>query len=176
MSLDETDKIENLLEVNIHVFGSNKKFDSKKIIRKSKSDFDKDLDLLLIDNIKYYILIKDINKFISNKSHVIKSCRNCLNVFYSEIKYKDHIEYCINRKLKKLMAPFKKYMKFENLKNCILYNWVIHCDFECVIDPITKEHHFISGGYYLECRNEKFRKKLQNFYDLNKYTISPVKE
>ena len=88
------DKIENLLKVYIHIFGCNKKFNSKKIIRKSKSDFDKDLDLLLIDDIKHYILIKNINKFISNNSHFIKTCRNCLNVFYSEIKYKDHIEYC----------------------------------------------------------------------------------
>ena len=91
VSLDELDKIENLLKVNIHIFGCNKKFNSKKIIRKSKSDFDKDLDLLLIDDIKHYILIKNINKFISDNSHVIKTCRNCLNVFYSEIKYKDHI-------------------------------------------------------------------------------------
>ena len=51
VSLDELDKIENLLECNIHIFGCNKKFNSKKIIGKSKSDFDKDLDLLLIDNI-----------------------------------------------------------------------------------------------------------------------------
>ena len=116
VTLDELDKIEKLLEVNIHIFGCNKKFNSKKIIRKSKSNFDKDLDLLLIDDIKHYTLIKDINKFISNNSHVIKSCRNCLNVFYSEIKYKDHIEYFINRKPKKLMPPFRKYMKFENLK------------------------------------------------------------
>ena len=29
-SLDELDKIENLLEVNIHIFGCNKKFNSKK--------------------------------------------------------------------------------------------------------------------------------------------------
>ena len=57
-------------------FGCNKKFNSKKIIRKRKSDFDKDLYLLLMDDIKHYILIKDINKFISNNSHVIKSCRN----------------------------------------------------------------------------------------------------
>ena len=71
VSLDELDKIENLLQVNIHIFGCNKKFNSKKIIRKSKSDFDKDLDLLLIDDIKNYILIKNINKFISNNSHVI---------------------------------------------------------------------------------------------------------
>ena len=107
VSLDELDKIENLLEVNIHIFGCNKKFNSKKIIRKSKSDFDKDLDLLLIDDIKHYILIKNINKFISDNSHVIKTCRNCLNVFYSEIKYKDHIEYCKFRKPKKLMPSFK---------------------------------------------------------------------
>ena len=84
----------------------------EKIIRKSKSDFDKDLDLLLIDDVKHYILIKNINKFISDNSHVIKTCRNCLNIFYSEIKYKVHIEYCKFRKPKKLMLPFKKYMKF----------------------------------------------------------------
>ena len=95
---------------------------------------------------------------------------------FSEIKYKDHIEYCINRKPKKLIAPFKKYMQFENLKNCILNNWVIHSDFKCIIDSITKEHLFIAGGYYLECRNEKLSKKVQTFYDLNKNTISLVKE
>ena len=137
ISLDELDKIEKLLELDIHIFGCNKKFNSKKIIRKSKLNFDKDLDLLLIDDIKHYILIKNIDKFISDNSHVIKSCRNCLNVFYSEIKYKDHIEYCKFRKPKKLMPSFKKYMKFENLKNCILNNWIIHSDFECTIDPIT---------------------------------------
>ena len=176
VSLDELDEIEKLLEVNIHIFGCNKKFNNKKIIRKSKSDFDKDLDLLLIDDIKHYILIKNINKFVSDNSHVIKTCQNCLNVFYSEIKYKDHIEYCKFRKAKKLMPSFKKYMKFENLKNCILNNWIIHSDFECTIDPTTKEHEFIAGGYFLECRNNNFSKKVQTFYDLKEYTISLVKE
>ena len=32
VSLDELDKIENLLECNIHIFGCNKKFDSKKLL------------------------------------------------------------------------------------------------------------------------------------------------
>ena len=176
VSFNELDKIANLLKVNIHIFGCNKKFNSKRIIRKSKSDFDKDLDLLLIDDIKHYILIKNINKFISDNSYVIKTCGNCLNVFYSEIKYKDHIEYCNFRKPKKLMPSFEKYMKFENLKNCILNNWIIHSDFECIIDPITKEHEFIAGGYYLECRNNKFSKKVQTFYDLKEYTIFLIKE
>ena len=74
------------------------------------------------------------------------------------------------------MPSFKKYMKFENLKNCILSNWIIHSDFECIIDPITKEHSFVSEGYYLECRNNKFSKKVQTFYDLKEYTISLIKE
>ena len=56
ISLDELDEIENLLEVNIHIFGCNKKFNSKKIIRKSTSNFDKDLNLLLIDEIKHLSL------------------------------------------------------------------------------------------------------------------------
>ena len=116
VSLDELDKKENLLKVNIHIFGCNKEFNSKKMIRKSKSDFDKDLDLLLIDDIKRYILIKNINKFISDNSHVIKTCRNCLNVFYSELKYKEHVEYCRFRKPKKLMPSFKNICNLKILK------------------------------------------------------------
>ena len=152
------------------MFGCNKEFNGKKIIRKSLKNFSKDLDLLLVDNINHYILIKDINKFISNNSHVVKSCRNCLNSFYSEGKYKFHIEYCKNRKPKKLLPNFKKYMQFENLKNCIKRNWIIHSDFECVIDPNTKEHKFISGGYLLECKNQKYSKNIQTFYNLEEYT------
>ena len=117
VSLDEIDDIENFFECNIHVFGCDKKLNSKKIIRKSLKNYSKDLDLLLIDGINHYILIKDINIFIGNNSHIVKSCRNCLNSFYSEQKYKFHIEYCKNRKPKKLLPSFKKYMHFENFKN-----------------------------------------------------------
>ena len=108
--------------------------------------------MLLVDGINHYVLIKDIKKFISNNSHVVKSCRNCLNSFYSLDKYNFHIEYCKNRKPKKLLPSFKKCMQFENLKNCILKNWIIHSDFECIIDPNTKEHKFISGGYLLQSK------------------------
>ena len=34
VSLDEIDKMENLLKVNIHIFGCNKKFNSKKLLEK----------------------------------------------------------------------------------------------------------------------------------------------
>ena len=100
----------------------------------------------------------------------MKCCRNCLNVFYSEEKFKFHIEYCKNRKPKRLLPSFKKYMIFENLKNFIRANWMIQSDFECIIDPITKEHEFISGGFYIECKNEKYSKNVQTFYNLEEYT------
>ena len=67
-------------------------------------------------------------------------------------------------------------MQFENLKNCILKNWIIHSDFECIIDPNTREHQFISGGYLLECKNQKYSKNIQTFYNLEEYTKSLYNE
>ena len=172
VSLDEIDNIEDLLKCNVHIFGCNKKLYSKKIIRKSSKTYNKDLDLLLIDGIDYYILIKSINLFIGDNSHIMKVCRNCLNVFYSESKYNFHINYCEKREAKRIMPTFKKYMEFENLKNCIKTNWIIHSDFECIINNVTKEHTFISGRYLLECKNNKYSKDIQSFYNLEEYAKS----
>ena len=37
VSLDELDKIENLLKVNIYIFGCNMKFNSKKLLKNQRS-------------------------------------------------------------------------------------------------------------------------------------------
>ena len=74
--------------------------------------------------------------------------------------------------LKDYYLALKKHMFFENLKNCIKSNWLIHSDFECVIDPITKQHTFIAGGYYIECKNEKYSINIQTFFNLEEYTKS----
>ena len=116
------------------------------------------------------MLIKNINIFIGNNSHIVKSCRNCMNVFYSKTKYNFHLEYCKSRKAQHLMPSFKKYVFFENLKNCIKSNWLIHSDFECIINPLTKEHIFISGGYYIECKIKKYSKDIRIFFNLEEYT------
>ena len=47
---------------------------------------------------------------------------------------------------------------------------MIQSDFECIIDPLTKEHKFVSGGFYTECKNEKYSKNVQTFYNLEEYT------
>ena len=44
VSICEIDGIEGFLECNIHIFGCNKEFSSKKIIRKTLKNYDKDLD------------------------------------------------------------------------------------------------------------------------------------
>ena len=67
-------------------------------------------------------------------------------------------------------------MYFEDLKNCIKRNWIIHSDFECIINPNTKEHEFILGGYLLECKNDKYSKSVQTFYNLQEYTKSLYNE
>ena len=65
--------------------------------------------------------------------------------------------------LKKLMPSFKKYMKFENLKNCILNNWIIHSDFECTIDPITKDIRLLQEDIFWNVGIIKLVKKFKLF-------------
>ena len=35
---------------------------------------------------------------------------------------------------------------------------------------MTKEHTFISGGFYIECKNKKYSKDVQTFFNLEEYT------
>ena len=121
-------------------------------------------------------MIKNINIFIGGNSHIVKSYRNCLNIFYSKSKYNFHLAYCKNRKAQKLIPNYKKYMVFDNLKGFIKSKWLTHSDFECVIDPILKEHTFIAGVYYIECKVKKFSKDAQSFFSLEEYTKSLYNE
>ena len=94
--------------------------------------------------------------------------QNLFNTFYSEIKYNDHMSYCKTRKPQKLMPSNEKYIKFNKLQNCMLNNFVIYSDFECIIDK-NNEHKFILGGYLVKCRNDEFSKPVQVFDNLDDY-------
>ena len=61
-------------------------------------------------------------------------CRTCLNIFYSENKYNDHINYCKTRKPRRLLPSHEKYIKFNKLQNFMLNNFTIYSDFECIMD------------------------------------------
>ena len=66
------------------------------------------------------------------------------------------------------MLSNEKYIKFNKLQNCMLNNLIIYSDFECIIDK-NNEHRFISGGYLVKCRNDKFSKSVQIFDNLDDY-------
>ena len=170
VSISEIDKIEKKLQVNINVFSCNKNYKNKNPVRKSRENYGKTLDLLLIEGINHYIIIKNIHCFLSNRGNEknIFVCRTCLNIFYSENKYNEHINYCKTRKPQRLMPPNDKHIKFNKLQNCMLNNFVIYSDFECIIDK-NNEHKFISGGYLVKCRNNEFTKPVKIFNDLDDY-------
>ena len=170
VSISEIDKIEKKLKVNVNVFSCNKNYKNKNPVRKSRENYDKILDLLLIEGINHYIIIKNLHCFLtdrcSEKDNFI--CRTCLNIFYSENKYNDHINYCKDRKPQRLMPSNEKYIKFNKLQNCMLNNFIIYSDFECIIDK-NNEHKFVSGGYLVKCRNDKFTKPVRLFDNLDDY-------
>ena len=170
VSISEIDKIEKKLKVNVNVFSCNKNYKNKNPVRKSRENYDKILDLLLIEEINHYIIIKNLYCFLtdrcSEKDNFI--CRICLNIFYSEIKYNERMNYCKTRKPQRLMPSNEKHIKFNKLQNCVLNNFVLYSDFECIIDK-NNEHKFISGGYLVKCRNDKFTKPVQIFDDLDDY-------
>ena len=170
VSINEIDKIEKKLQVNVNVFSCDKKYKNKNPVRKSRTDYDRTLDLLLIEGINHYIIINNIHCFLSNRGNEkdVFVCRTCLNTFYSENKYNEHMNYCKNRKPQRLMPANDKHIKFNKLQNCMLNNFIIYSDFECIIDK-NNEHKFISGGYLVKCRNDKFTKPVQLFDNLDDY-------
>ena len=170
VSINEMNKIEKKLEINVNVFSCNKSYKNKNSVRKSKENYDKILNLLLIEDINHYIIIKNLHCFLTNictmKDNFI--CRTCLNIFCSENKYNDHINYCKTRKPQRLLPSNDKYIEFNKLRNCMLNNFTIYSDFECIIDKNNKLK-FISGGYLVKCRNDKFTKLVQIFNNLDDY-------
>ena len=129
-------KLKKKLEININVFLCNKNYKNKNLIRKSKENYDKILDLLLIENINHYIIIKNLHCFLISKCTERDNfiCRTCLNIFYSKNKFNDNITYCKTRKPQRLMPSNQKCIKFSKLQNSMLNNFTIYSDFECIIN------------------------------------------
>ena len=163
--------------MNINVFSCNKNYKNKNPVRKSEDNYDKILNLLLMEDINHYIIIKNLHCFLTSmctmKDNFI--CRTCLNISYSENKYNDHINYCETRKPQRLLQAKEKYIKFNKLQNGMLNNFTIYSDFECIIDK-NNEHKFISGGYLVKCKNDKFTKSVQIFDDLDDYRENLINE
>ena len=132
---------------------------------------------MLFEN--HYMNIKRIylsfNPDVKNKTYF---CRNCCNIFYSEIKYNDHMQFCQTNKPMILLPSKNKYLQFRNIKNTIQHNFIAFADIESYmlylkIKNIYNHKHLMSV-YYLHCLNEKYSKKCQLFDKLEDFIDSLI--
>ena len=171
VKIKDLNQIENLLETNIYVYSCDKNLKNKTPIYKSDKNYEKYLDLLLFEN--HYMNIKRIYLFfnpdLKNRKYF---CRNCCNVFYSEIRYNDHIKFCQTNKPMILLPSKNKYLEFKSLENTIQHNFIVFCDIESYMKYIDKniyKHKHLMSDYYLHCIDEKYSKKVQLFDKLEDF-------
>ena len=122
--------------------------------------------------------IKRIDLFFNpDTRHKKFFCRNCSNLFYSEIKYNDHIKFCQTNKPMILLPSKNKYLEFKNIRNTIQHNFIIYADIESYMDPQNKNiynHKHLMSGYYLDCLDEKYSKKVKLFDKLEDFRDSLI--
>ena len=178
VEIKDISKIENLLEINIYVYTCDKNLKNKIPIYKSDKNFKKYLDLLLFEN--HYMNIKRIDLFFNPNSNNKKYfCRNCCNIFFSEIKYNDHITFCETNKAMILLPSKFKYLQFRNIQNTIQHPFIAFADIESYMiykNEKVSNHEHLMSGYYLYCLDEKYSKKVQLFDKLEDFRDNLIKE
>ena len=136
-------KIEKQNEININVFGYENK--QPYPIYTSKEKYEKHMELLLIteDKNKHYVLIKDFNRFMYNKTkheHRKHFCMNCLQCFSSEGVLDNHKNNCIlinGTQAVKMPNKDNNILKYNNFHKQQPVPFVIYADFEAITEKIS---------------------------------------
>ena len=136
-------KIEKQNEININVFGYENK--EPYPIHLSKEKYENHMELLLIteDKNKHYVLIKDFNNFMYNKTkHKERKhfCMHCLQCFSSERVLSDHKDNCITvngTQAVKMPNKDNNILKYNNFYKQQPVPFVIYADFEAITEKIS---------------------------------------
>ena len=177
VKIKDVNQIKNLLETNVYVYTCDKNLKNKIPIYKSDKNYEKFLDLLLFEN--HYMNIKRIYLFFNpDTRHKKFFFRNCSNSFYSEIKHNDHIKFCQTNKPMILLPSKNKCLEFKNIRNTIQHNFIIYADIESYMDLQNKNiyNKHLMSGYYLDCLDEKYSKKVKLFDKLEDFRDSLINE
>ena len=125
------------------------------------------------------MLIKNIDRFfypnVKSKSYF---CRLCYNTFFSQKKYDEHSQFCNSNKTMILMPSTKKYLKFYNWQNTIKHNFVVYADIESYMEYNNEKynHKHLMSGYYLDCVDKRYSKKVQLFDKLEDFRDNMINE
>ena len=111
----------------------------------SKQTFKKHVDLLLLSNSKnsHCVLIKDVNRFMTNKARLDRKkkhfCWYCLQCFSKSKVLDCHVKYClaINPTKSVLIPQENEYVNFQNFNRSTKAPFIIYGDFECVLIAST---------------------------------------
>ena len=143
IKINQYNKIEKQNEININVFGYENK--QPYPIYVSKEKYKNHMELLLItekEN-KHYVLIKDFNRFMYNKTkheHRKHFCMHCLQCFSSESVFNNHKDNCIQvngTQAVKMPDKDKNILKFNNFHKQQPVPFVIYADFEAITEKIS---------------------------------------
>ena len=143
IKINQYNKIEKQNEININVFGYENK--QPYPIYLSKEKYKNHMELLLItekEN-KNYVLIKDFNRFMYNKTkheHRKHFCMHCLQCFSSESVFNNHKDNCIQvngTQAVKMPDKDKNIVKFNNFHKQQPVPFVIYADFEAITEKIS---------------------------------------
>ena len=142
VTIKQINRIEKQNSININVFG----YEDKQTypIYVSKEKYEDHMELLLItdDEDEHYVLIKDFNKFMYNKTkHKEKKhfCMHCLQCFSSERVLNDHKVICIQvngEQAIKMPEKGDNILKFNNFHKQQPVPFVIYADFEAITEKV----------------------------------------
>ena len=160
-------------KININVFC----YENKVIfpIYLSDQNFDGLLDLLLVNN--HYVLIKDFNSLVFNKTKCKNRkwfCKSYLCCFSSETVLLEHKKDCLMINGGQNVKLEKGFIEFNNFNRMIPAPFKIYADFECLLKEVdsglhndcfsysakSQDHIPCSFAYKLVCVDDKYNKDL----------------
>ena len=97
---------------------------------------------------------------------------------YSQKKFIEHKQFCETNKAQILMPSTNKYLQFKNLQNTIQHNFICYADIESqmIFNNNIYEHEHLMSGYYLQCIDPKYSKKVQLFNKLEDFRDNLINE
>ena len=142
VSQKQHNKIKKQNSIRINVFGYEK--GQPFPIHISKERFEDQMNLLLItkDEKRHFVLFKDFNRFMYNKSKDKERkhfCMYCLQSFSSESILVKHINNCLTINGKQAINMPKKgenILKFDNFHKQLPVPFVIYANFEAITKKV----------------------------------------